>query len=86
MNIAYYIPTYNRPNVLAQCLQTAFNNTKIKPNEAWIIDDASEDQTKVSLLEFSLSNSKNFPVNLLLHGSNYGIGYTFERIFNLINQ
>jgi glycosyltransferase involved in cell wall biosynthesis len=86
MNIAFYFPTFNREKILTQSLQTAFNNTALKPNEAWIIDDGSTSNIKSSLLQFSKTNSDAFPINLLFHGSNYGIGYSFERIFNLINQ
>jgi len=85
MNISYYIPTFNRPQILQQSLNTLFENTQIKPNEVWIIDDSSTNELKKSLLDFSFK-SKNFPINLLIHGSNYGIGYTFERIYNLMRQ
>jgi len=85
MNIAYYIPTFNRPYVLQQCLNTIFQNTEIYPNEVWLIDDSSDNELKKSLLDFSFK-SQNFPVNLLFHGFNYGIGYIFERIYNLIRQ
>ena len=85
MNISYYIPTFNRSHVLQQCLNTVFQNTEIKPNEVWIIDDSSNNDLKESLLDFSFK-SQNFPINLLFHGHNYGIGYIFERIYNLIRQ
>jgi glycosyltransferase involved in cell wall biosynthesis len=86
MNIVHYIPTFNRPNILQESISTLFQNTEIKPNEVWIIDDGSEQDIKKSILDFSLQNSNKFPINLLIHGTNYGIGFSFERIFNLIRQ
>ena len=86
MRIAHYIPTYNRSKVLGMCLDSALNNSSIKPDEVWIIDDGSDSAIKQSLLQFSVENSPHFPINLLMHGRNYGIGYTFERIYNLMRQ
>jgi len=86
MNIAFYIITYNRPNILAQSIRTAINNTSVKPNEIWIIDDGSTPDLKSALLNYSIENSSKIPVNLLIHGVNLGIGYSFERVYSLINQ
>lgn len=85
MNISFYIPTYNRPEILNHCLTTLLSNAGVKPNELWVIDDSSKPETKQKLLNFSLSNY-SFPINLIIHGQNYGIGYTFERIYNLMRQ
>lgn len=85
MNIAFYLLTYNRPKILSQCLNTLIGNTKIRPNEMWIIDDGSQPEVKNGLLDLSFNNY-GFPINLLIHGKNYGIGYSFERVYNLIRQ
>lgn len=82
MNIAFYILTYNRPSVLGYCMKSLFTNTKIKPDEVWIIDDGSEQQMQQQLLQVAQGNS----FNLMLSGRNYGIGYSFERLYNLIYQ
>jgi len=86
MNIVYYIPTYNRPKILQECLSSLFANTKIIPNECWIVDDGSVDQIKIDLLNFSIQNSHAFPINLILNAKNYGVSYSFEKIYNLIKQ
>lgn len=86
MNISFYFLTYNRPKILAESVYSAINNTSIKPNEAWIIDDGSLPNMQQALLEFSLKYSDKFPINLLLHAKNYGIGYSFEKLYNLIRQ
>lgn len=82
MNIAFYILTYNRPKVLQYCLQTLFGNTTIKPDEAWIIDDGSEAPLQRQLLESCIHNNINF----MMSARNYGIGYSFERLYHLIWQ
>jgi glycosyltransferase involved in cell wall biosynthesis len=82
MNIAFYVLTYNRPLVLRHCLETLYNNTSIKPQESWIIDDGSTKDVQGSLF----STAQNHGFNLLLGGRNQGIGYSFERLYNLIWQ
>ena len=82
MNIAFYILTYNRPLVLQYCLQSLYGNTSIRPNESWVLDDGSEPDMQRQLLE-SCIRSK---VNLMASTRNYGIGYAFERLYNLIWQ
>lgn len=82
MKIAFYILTYNRPAILNKSLQTLFGNAGHNPDEAWIIDDGSSPEMKRGLT--SLGIEKN--INLLLHGRNYGIGYAFERVYNLMRQ
>jgi glycosyltransferase involved in cell wall biosynthesis len=84
MNVGLYIPTFNRPKILEQSIASVLNNTEITPSEVWIIDDGSSATLKRSLLEFSLQSPTN--INLLVHGKNLGIGYAFERIYNLIRQ
>lgn len=83
MNIAFYILTYNRPGVLQVCLQTLYANTAIRPSESWIIDDGSEPQVQLALLNFAQQRKD---INLVLSSRNYGIGYSFERLYNLIYQ
>lgn len=82
MNIAFYILTYNRPLVLQHCLQSLYGNTRIRPDESWIIDDGSEPATQKQLLESCIKGG----VNLMASTRNYGIGYSFERLYNLIWQ
>jgi glycosyltransferase involved in cell wall biosynthesis len=82
MNIGFYIPTFNRPKILQQSLYTLFSNTQLKPSEVWFIDDGSQLETKRALFEYATQNE----FNLLIHGKNLGIGYTFERVYNLMRQ
>lgn len=82
MNIGFYIPTFNRPKILEKSISTLFGNTALTPSEVWFIDDGSDKAMKGALLNYTTDNG----FNLLLHGKNLGIGYTFERIYNLIRQ
>ena len=86
LNIVFYFITYNRPKILKESIYSAINNTSIQPNEVWIIDDGSVPDMQLGLLDFSLKYSNKFPINLILHAKNYGIGYSFEKVYNLINQ
>ena len=87
MNIVCYYLTYNRPQILKESFFSSLNNTEITPKEIWIIDDGSEAKLKSALLDYSNEYSpKGTPINLLIHGNNYGIGYSFERLYNLIRQ
>lgn len=82
MNISFYIPTFNRPSILQQSISSLVNNTTIKPDEVWIIDDGSDINIRKGLLQLNTENG----VNLILHAKNMGIGYSFERIYNLMRQ
>lgn len=82
MKIGFYILTYNRPDILRYSLKTLFDNCGTKPDEVWIIDDGSAAETKSMLF----SASQHYGFNLMLSGRNYGIGYSFERVYNLIQQ
>lgn len=86
MKICFYIPTFNRSSVLQNCLITAFENTSVKPNEIWIVDDGSEPEIKKSIFDLSIKNIDYIPINILIHAHNMGIGYSFERIYNLLRQ
>jgi glycosyltransferase involved in cell wall biosynthesis len=82
MRIGFYVLTYNRPLVLQHCLQSLYGNTSIRPQEAWVIDDGSEQGMQRSLVESCIQAK----INVMLSTKNYGIGYSFERLYNLIWQ
>lgn len=85
MKTGFFILTFNRPQVLNSCINSLFSNTNLSPTEVWIVDDGSENNIKQSLLNLS-NKAKRFPINLIIHGLNYGIGYGFERVYNLLRQ
>lgn len=82
MNIENFIITFNRPKIASASIQSLLGNTKVPIRQNWIIDDCSELEFKTALFNFSVHNKINF----MSHGRNMGIGYTFERVYNLINQ
>ena len=87
MKVNFIILTYNRPIVLRKCLETVFNNTEIIPSETFVIDDGSEPDMRMALADYCTKNSRNdSPINLSLAGKNYGIGYTFEKAYNIMRQ
>lgn len=82
LNIQFIILTYKRPKIASLCLQTLFNNTQIKPNLTWIIDDGSDKQMQNNLLSFSQNN--NFNTNLLIKNKNHGVAYSFEDAYSIM--
>lgn len=86
MKISYYIPIFNRPHILKYCLTTVFNNTNINPKDIWLIDDGSDMQTKNYVFNLCVNSANSIPINLVSHAQNMGIGYSFERIYNLMRQ
>lgn len=82
MNLLYIVPTFQRPKVLSRCLETLLSNGH--PDELWILDDGSDPGLRHNLVEFQVATSQHFPTNLVLCGRNYGIGWNFENIFNII--
>lgn len=86
MDLMYIILAYQRPTVLANCLNTLFNNNKVRPDLVYILDDNSDLNVQSSLLQFYLDNKTQFPVNLVLNGANLGVGHQFQTAYNLMNQ
>lgn len=85
MKVDIIVLTYNRPNVLSACIQTLFNNAQYPINQATILDDGSSPQIQNSLLKFAQDNSNGpFPIHFFANGKNLGIGYQFERAFNIM--
>lgn len=85
-DIIFIILTYQRPKVLGMCINSLFNGTRISPSETWILDDNSNKEIQSSLLSFAQQNSDISPIHLILNGKNLGVGWQFERVFNLIKQ
>jgi glycosyltransferase involved in cell wall biosynthesis len=87
MNIKFIILTFNRPNIMSQSIQTLINNTSIRPTDINILDDGSDISVQNSLYNFAKQYStKEIPINLILNGRNYGIGYQFEKAYNVMRQ
>lgn len=87
MKAAFLILTYNRSKVASLSLNTLFNNAGIRPAESWIFDDGSDEIMKRGLLDFTLKHStQDSPINLSIHGKNYGVGYNFERLYSIMRQ
>lgn len=87
MKIKFVIITYNRGKVLVDCVNSLFGNTKIRPEETWIIDDGSTKEIQATLVSLAEKlNNNGVTTNLLLSGKNYGIGYSFERAYNIMRQ
>ncbi len=87
MKFLWIFLTYNRPTIAGQSLNSLFTNTQIAPEEVWIVDDGSRQPTQRAIIDFAMQNSKpERPINLCMAGRNYGIGYSFERAYNIMRM
>lgn len=82
MDLLYVILTFNRSKVLSSCINTLMNNTSIKPDEVWLLDDGSGHQLRRGLLDLNISHE----FNLVLNGKNKGVGVNFEMAYSIIRQ
>jgi hypothetical protein len=85
MKLLYVIYTHNRANILTKCLETLFKNNEIQPDRVLIIDDASNENLKNNLFNFSLSNSKKVPIDFFSVNKNFGYGKIAEFGITLTN-
>ena len=88
MKILYVLYTYNRPNILKECIRTLFNpKNTVWPSEMIIVDDGSADfQMKDSLYTFSRDNSSNFPIHFFNFMSNQGLGWNWQMIWDWVKM
>lgn len=87
MDVTAIILTYNRPNILQNCLHTLFNNTEEKYNEVYFCDDGSEFSLQRSILDTARELSLNYaPTHTFFAGRNRGVGYNFETAFNIMRM
>jgi GT2 family glycosyltransferase len=87
MKLLLIILTYQRPNVLSRCLDTILNNTSIKPEETWILDDGSHPDIRRGIVNLTIDFSKpESKISAIINGNNLGIGVQFEQAFSLIRQ
>lgn len=85
LDLMYIIFTFNRPKAASICLNSLLNNTKVRPNEIWLLDDSSEVEFQQNLHNFALQNStKECPINICQMGKNYGIGWAFGNAYRII--
>lgn len=85
MTFTFVILTYGRPIITGTSINSLFSNTKITPSESWIIDDGSSLQMQTALFNFQGQYSRqDSPINIILCGKNYGVGFSFERAYNIM--
>lgn len=77
------IPTYRRPRLLLQCLQSALNqNTKIN-YEILVLDDDPNGEWEEELLDLSRHSQKNVEVTLLRNTENLGVYGNWNKCIEL---
>ena len=68
--ISAYVPCYNNEATIEASVHSLLNQT-LKPNEVFVIDDGSTDQTR--------ERASSTGVEVLTNGENFGRGYTRAR-------
>lgn len=86
MKISIVLLTYQRPNILSKSVNTLLNNTKIKPEEFFILDDGSDFSIQKNILDFAQQNASSIPISVFLNNKNMGIGYQFEKAYNIMRM
>jgi len=84
---AYFILTYKRPIALQECLRSLFNNTEIRPDLVYILDDNSGFNLQMAIDKTARDlTSQGVPTNFLINNVNMGVGHQFQTLYRLIEQ
>ena len=83
--ICFIYFTYNRLNILKQSLQSSLFNTNIKPDDIFIFDDCSNEETQNFLKEFKNQN-KQFNIHLNINTINKGYASNYQNCFNILKN
>lgn len=76
MKLLYVIFTYNRPQILNECLQTLFKNNSTRPDKILFVDDGSNLNLKMALIQNQVQSS--IPIDVISLNPNAGYGVAFE--------
>lgn len=82
MNLLYVIYTYNRPNILQACLESLFNQNSLRPDKILFLDDGSNRQLKLALI--NQQSSAPLPIDVFSVYPNIGYGAIAEFAFRLV--
>ena len=67
MSLAVIIPNYNKQDYLRVCIESVLNQSLV-PDEIWIIDDCSTDNSQVIIQQLAKRDSRIHPVLLNKNG------------------
>ena len=85
MDLLYVLYTYNRVEVLQECLRTLFANNDVQPQRVVIIDDGSAKHVKESLFSAAMNNDGLVDLFSLKQNVGYGraaeIGFAVADLF-----
>ena len=82
--ITVIVTTYNNNNCIQECLLSVINQTQ-PPKSIIVIDDCSEDILTLKEIIYSLNNTSNIKIKLLINEKNSGPGFSRNKAWGLVN-
>jgi glycosyltransferase involved in cell wall biosynthesis len=82
--ITVIVTTYNNNNCIQKCLLSVINQTQ-PPKSIIVIDDCSEDIITLKEIIYSLNNTSNIKIELLINEKNSGPGFSRNKAWGLVN-
>ena len=82
--ITVIVTTYNNNNCIQECLLSVINQTQ-PPKSIIVIDDCSEDILTLKEIIYSLNNTSNIKIELLINEKNSGPGFSRNKAWGLVN-
>ena len=82
--ITVIVTTYNNNNCIRECLLSVINQTQ-SPKSIIVIDDCSEDILTLKEIIYSLNNTSNIKIELLINEKNSGPGFSRNKAWGLVN-
>jgi hypothetical protein len=83
--ICFVYFTFNRLNILKESLRSSLFNTLIKPDDIFIFDDCSNQETQQFLRDFCAQNS-NLNIHLDINETNLGYAANYKKCFDIIKN
>ena len=81
--ITVIVTTYNNNNCIRECLLSVINQTQ-SPKSIIVIDDCSEDILTLKKIIYSLNNTSNIKIELLINEKNSGPGFSRNKAWSLV--
>ena len=82
--ITVIVTAYNNNNCIRECLLSVINQTQ-SPKSIIVIDDCSEDILTLKEIIYSLNNTSNIKIELLINEKNSGPGFSRNKAWGLVN-
>ena len=83
--ICFIYFTFNRLNILKESIRSSLFNTSIKPDDIFIFDDCSNQETQEFLKDFCKQNH-DLNIHLYINKTNSGYAANYKKCFDIIKN